>query len=121
MSYLSVQLVDYVDNHTDTTMLALEASAGLKRGTINSILNDAHPRPERFGQQDAGFTSSPPLAGGRCPCLECGGLGYKEDFETMTISGMCKECKGTGERSGLANDMDERARSSTSATTNSTL
>lgn len=50
MSYLSVQLVDYFDNHTDTTMLALEASAGLKRGTINSILKDAHPRPERFGQ-----------------------------------------------------------------------
>jgi len=50
MSYLSVQLVDYFDNHTETTMLALEASAGLKRGTINSILKDAHPRPERFGQ-----------------------------------------------------------------------
>jgi hypothetical protein len=50
MSYLSVQLVDYFDTHTETTMLALEASAGLKRGTINSILKDAHPRPERFGQ-----------------------------------------------------------------------
>jgi hypothetical protein len=50
MSYLSVQLVDYFDTHTETTMLALEASAGLKRGTINSILKDVHPRPERFGQ-----------------------------------------------------------------------
>lgn len=50
MSYLSVQLQDYFATHPETTMLAIEAIAGLKRGTINSILKDAHPRPERFGQ-----------------------------------------------------------------------
>ena len=50
MSYLAVQLEDYFVTHPEITMIKLEASAGLKRGTIDSIRRDAHPRPERFGQ-----------------------------------------------------------------------
>ena len=49
MSYLSVQIEDYLATTPGTTILALEQSAGLKRGTIDSIRRDAHPRPERFG------------------------------------------------------------------------
>lgn len=29
---------------------------------------------------------------GQCLCPVCGGNGWVEDFETMTISGMCSEC-----------------------------
>lgn len=49
MSYLAVQLEDYFATHPECTMQKLEQSAGLKRGTIDSIRRDAHPRPERFG------------------------------------------------------------------------
>lgn len=57
---------------------------------------------EAGGQQDAGFTSSPPLAGRKCPACDgrgairvCGGL-----FEKFV---RCNACQGTGERSGPAN------------------
>lgn len=49
MSYLAVQIESYFAANPDITMLSLEASAGLKRGTIDSIRRNAHPRPERFG------------------------------------------------------------------------
>lgn len=29
-------------------------------------------------------------------CPDCGGGGFTEDFDSMTISGMCKTCGGTG-------------------------
>ncbi len=50
MSHLSVQLEDYLQRNPTRTILSLENTAGLKRGTIDSIRRDQHPRPERFGQ-----------------------------------------------------------------------
>lgn len=34
----------------------------------------------------------------RDKCPECGGCGCTEDFETMTVNGVCKVCRGTGRR-----------------------
>ncbi len=55
---------------------------------------------EAGGQQDAGFTSSPPLAGRRCPC--CG-----TEMELRPDGYLCVHIAccylGTGERSGPAN------------------
>lgn len=50
MSHLSVQIEDYLQSHRERTILDIEATAGMKRGTIDSIRRDQHPRPERFGQ-----------------------------------------------------------------------
>lgn len=50
MSFLAVQIEDYLHTHPEVTILQIEAAAGMKRGTIDSIRRDQHPRPERFGQ-----------------------------------------------------------------------
>lgn len=49
MSHLAVQITDYIAT-TPITARQLEEKAGLPRMTIGNILNDTHPRPERFGQ-----------------------------------------------------------------------
>lgn len=49
MSHLSVQVQDYLAQ-PGITATALELKAGLKRGTLDSIQRDQHPRPERLGQ-----------------------------------------------------------------------
>ncbi len=65
---------------------------------------------EAGGQQDAGFTSSPPLAGGRCPTCEGYGLVFLKTWDGHR-SEECPECQGTGQRSGPANKKlaDQRA------------
>jgi hypothetical protein len=50
MSHLAVQVQDYIATHPGESALQLQNRACLKRGTIDSILRDQHPRPERFGQ-----------------------------------------------------------------------
>ena len=49
MSFLAVQIDAYLQQ-TPVTARQLEELARLPRMTIGNILNDAHPRPERFGQ-----------------------------------------------------------------------
>ena len=49
MSHLAVQVDDYLAQ-PGITATALELKAGLKRGTLDSIQRDQHPRPERLGQ-----------------------------------------------------------------------
>lgn len=49
MSHLAVQITDYIAT-APITARQLEEKAGLPRMTIGNILNDTHPRPERFGQ-----------------------------------------------------------------------
>jgi hypothetical protein len=49
MSYLAVKVRDYV-SQPGVTALGLEKSAQLPAATINNILRDSHPRPERLGQ-----------------------------------------------------------------------
>lgn len=49
MSHLAVQVHDYLAQ-PGITATALELKAGLKRGTLDSIQRDQHPRPERLGQ-----------------------------------------------------------------------
>ena len=49
MSYLAVQVQEYLAT-VESTATAIEQAAGLKRGTLDSIQRDQHPRPERFGQ-----------------------------------------------------------------------
>lgn len=60
---------------------------------------------EAGGQQDAGFGSSPPLAGGRCP--RCEGRGWCMWRSTGADHNYgeynCPDCGGTGQRSGPAN------------------
>lgn len=57
------------------------------------------------GQQDAGFTSSPPLAGGRCPACERKALWFTT---AMCGCGACGRAwtRDTGQRSGPANAFD---------------
>ena len=31
-------------------------------------------------------------------CVECGGCGFLEDFDTMSIKGQCPDCNGSGVR-----------------------
>lgn len=49
MSHLAVQVSDYLQR-TPVTARQLEELAALPRMTVGNILNDTHPRPERFGQ-----------------------------------------------------------------------
>lgn len=49
MSHLAVQVSDYLDQ-SPLTARQLEELAQLPRMTVGNILNDTHPRPERFGQ-----------------------------------------------------------------------
>ena len=49
MSHLAVQVQDYLAQ-PGITATALEHKAGLKRGAIDSIQREQHPRPERLGQ-----------------------------------------------------------------------
>lgn len=49
MSHLAVQVQDYL-SQPGITATALELKAGLKRGTLDSIQREQHPRPERLGQ-----------------------------------------------------------------------
>lgn len=49
MSYLSCKVRDYV-NQPGITALGLEKQAGVPSTTINNILRESHPRPERLGQ-----------------------------------------------------------------------
>jgi hypothetical protein len=49
MSHLAVQITEYIAT-APITARQLEEKAGLPRMTIGNILNDTHPRPERFGQ-----------------------------------------------------------------------
>lgn len=49
MSHLAVQVQDYL-SQPGVTATAIEAKAGLKRGTLDSIQRGQHPRPERLGQ-----------------------------------------------------------------------
>jgi hypothetical protein len=49
MSHLAVQVHDYL-SQPGKKASALEAQAGLKRGTLDSIQREQHPRPERLGQ-----------------------------------------------------------------------
>ena len=49
MSYLAVQVQDYL-SQPGITATALEQKAGLKRGALDSIQREQHPRPERLGQ-----------------------------------------------------------------------
>lgn len=37
----------------------------------------------------------------RTPCYACGGCGFTEDFETMSLSGVCGWCNGTGKQPRL--------------------
>lgn len=50
MSYLAVQIEDYLQTNPQMSIIQIEAAAAMKRGTIDSIRRDQHPRPERFGQ-----------------------------------------------------------------------
>ena len=34
-------------------------------------------------------------------CAKCGGCGFTEDFETMSLSGVCGWCNGTGKQPRL--------------------
>ena len=49
MSHLAVQVQDYL-SQPGITATAIELKAGLKRGTLDSIQREQHPRPERLGQ-----------------------------------------------------------------------
>jgi hypothetical protein len=49
MSHLAVQLAEYLET-SDVSARQLEELACLPRMTIGNILNETHPRPERFGQ-----------------------------------------------------------------------
>lgn len=49
MSHLAVQVQEYLAK-PGITATAIEQAAGLKRGTLDSIQREQHPRPERFGQ-----------------------------------------------------------------------
>lgn len=49
MSHLAVQVQEYLST-PGITATAIEQTAGLKRGTLDSIQREQHPRPERFGQ-----------------------------------------------------------------------
>jgi hypothetical protein len=49
MSHLAVQVQAYL-SQPGITATAIELKAGLKRGTLDSIQREQHPRPERFGQ-----------------------------------------------------------------------
>ena len=49
MSHLAVQVQDYLAQ-PGITATALEHKAGLKRGALDSIQREQHPRPERLGQ-----------------------------------------------------------------------
>ena len=49
MSHLAVQVSDYLDQ-SPLSARQLEELAQLPRMTVGNILNDTHPRPERFGQ-----------------------------------------------------------------------
>jgi lambda repressor-like predicted transcriptional regulator len=49
MSHLAVQVQAYL-SQPGITATALELKAGLKRGTLDSIQREQHPRPERLGQ-----------------------------------------------------------------------
>lgn len=49
MSYLSVKVRDYV-SQPGVTALGLEKMANVPVATINNILRDSHPRPERLGE-----------------------------------------------------------------------
>lgn len=49
MSYLSVKVRDYV-SQPGITALGLEKLANVPVATINNILRDSHPRPERLGK-----------------------------------------------------------------------
>lgn len=42
-----------------------------------------------------------PTALPRTPCSACGGCGFTEDFETMSLSGVCGWCNGTGKQPRL--------------------
>ena len=57
---------------------------------------------EAVGQQDAGFTSSPPLARRRCPACTGHGTIFHGTYEDTYLV-QCPFCLGTGERSGRAN------------------
>ncbi len=35
-------------------------------------------------------------------CVDCGGHGWVEDFETMALAGYCKTCGGTGRVRAIA-------------------
>jgi hypothetical protein len=49
MSHLAVQVQNYLAQ-PGITATAIENRAQLKRGTLDSIQRDQHPRPERLGQ-----------------------------------------------------------------------
>ncbi len=57
---------------------------------------------EAGGQQRAGVSSPPPLAGGRCPTCEGYGLVFLKTWDGHRTE-ECPECQGTGQRSGPAN------------------
>lgn len=49
MSHLAVKITEYLETNDDPA-ISIESRAQLKRGTIDSIKRDQHPRPDRFGQ-----------------------------------------------------------------------
>jgi len=49
MSYLAVQVQEYLAGD-GITATALEQKAGIKRGALDSIQREQHPRPDRLGQ-----------------------------------------------------------------------
>jgi hypothetical protein len=49
MSHLAVVVEDYLSK-PGITATSLETAANLKRGTLDSIQREQHPRPERLGQ-----------------------------------------------------------------------
>lgn len=64
---------------------------------------------EAGGRQDAGFTSSPPLAGRRCPSCHSAALYWAFNLQGCLKCGLVL-IKDTGERSGPANkELNDRA------------
>lgn len=55
------------------------------------ILTQLSGRQWAYDPQSGEYTSPPPV-----PCIECGGCGFLEDFDTMNIKGQCPACNGSG-------------------------